>query len=217
MNKIFMLVIMLCIGSQIVCAQGLAINNTAASPDPSALLDVTSNAKGILIPRMNTATVLSISNPAKGLLVYDTAQNLLMVNMGTPALPNWQTIAYNSGWNLTGNAGTNTATHFLGTTDPSSVNFRMNNKRSGLIDSVTLNTALGYRALELSSAGTFNTAFGFKSLLANTTGTGNAAQGTNTLMNNTSGGYNTAIGLNALQLNTTGTNNTATGAAALQN
>ena len=117
MKKIFLLFSILFSGTRLVFAQGFAINTTGASSDVSAILDVSSSTKGLLIPRMNTATVLSLSNPAKGLLVYDTAKNQLMVNMGTPLVPDWQTITYKSGWSLSGNSGTDSANNFLGTTD----------------------------------------------------------------------------------------------------
>jgi hypothetical protein len=42
------------------------------SPDPSAALEITANDKGVLVPRVTTAQRLGISNPANGLLVFDT-------------------------------------------------------------------------------------------------------------------------------------------------
>lgn len=42
-----------------------------ASPNTSALLDVSSTTKGILPPRMTTAQVTAIASPADGLIVYD--------------------------------------------------------------------------------------------------------------------------------------------------
>jgi len=41
-------------------------------PDATAILDITSTAKGILAPRMTTAQRTAITTPAQGLLVYDT-------------------------------------------------------------------------------------------------------------------------------------------------
>ena len=41
------------------------------APHPSALLDLTSNNQGVLIPRLDSSQRLSIANPAIGLLVYD--------------------------------------------------------------------------------------------------------------------------------------------------
>lgn len=49
---------------------GAAINTSGASADPSAMLDVSSTSKGVLIPRMTESDRLSILSPARGLLVY---------------------------------------------------------------------------------------------------------------------------------------------------
>ncbi len=50
----------------------VAINTNGALPDNSAMLDVSSNTKGILIPRMLEAERTSIVSPADGLMVYQT-------------------------------------------------------------------------------------------------------------------------------------------------
>ncbi|MEM9545788.1 MAG: hypothetical protein AAGA77_07440 [Bacteroidota bacterium] len=55
-----------------VLAQSVGINSTGASPDNSAMLDVKSTSKGMLVPRMTSNQRTNISNPADGLLVYDT-------------------------------------------------------------------------------------------------------------------------------------------------
>jgi hypothetical protein len=46
------------------------------TPNASAQVDITSTGRGVLIPRMGSSAIRSIGHPAKGLLVYDTAQNL---------------------------------------------------------------------------------------------------------------------------------------------
>jgi hypothetical protein len=51
---------------------GVAINNTSTHPDSSAMLDVSSTSKGMLVPRMDSAQRVTIHNPAIGLLVYQT-------------------------------------------------------------------------------------------------------------------------------------------------
>ena len=53
----------------------VAVNSDGTSPNASAMLDVTSTTKGILIPRMTTSEREAISSPATGLLVYDTDEN----------------------------------------------------------------------------------------------------------------------------------------------
>jgi len=63
----------LCIFSATAFAQNVAITDDAGySANSSAMLDVKSTAKGLLIPRMTTAQRNAIASPADGLLVYDT-------------------------------------------------------------------------------------------------------------------------------------------------
>lgn len=53
-----------------VQAQWISINQDGASPDSSAALDISSNSRGVLIPRMSSVERLTITNPAQGLLVF---------------------------------------------------------------------------------------------------------------------------------------------------
>lgn len=52
-------------------AQGVSINENGAPSDPSAMLDVSSHDKGVLIPRLRTIERENINGPTEGLLVYD--------------------------------------------------------------------------------------------------------------------------------------------------
>ncbi len=56
--------------SQLIFSQSVGIGTN--SPDTSALLEVNSTEKGVLVPRMTTAQRGMISNPVVGLLVFDT-------------------------------------------------------------------------------------------------------------------------------------------------
>lgn len=57
----------------ITAAQGLSLNTTGAAANNSAMLDVSSTSKGILIPRMtSTQRTTGISSPVQGLMVYQT-------------------------------------------------------------------------------------------------------------------------------------------------
>ncbi|MEM6697958.1 MAG: tail fiber domain-containing protein [Bacteroidota bacterium] len=49
----------------------VAINENNNNPDPSAMLDVSSTDKGLLIPRMDSTARQNIAAPANGLMVYD--------------------------------------------------------------------------------------------------------------------------------------------------
>ncbi|MEL7376914.1 MAG: hypothetical protein AAFN65_08145, partial [Bacteroidota bacterium] len=50
----------------------VGINTDNAAPDSSAMLDVQSSDKGLLIPRMDSTSRRNITNPADGLMVYDS-------------------------------------------------------------------------------------------------------------------------------------------------
>ncbi|HRK26595.1 MAG TPA: tail fiber domain-containing protein [Chitinophagales bacterium] len=118
------------------------------------------------------------------------------------------------GWSLSGNAGTDPSTHFVGTTDAQPLNFRVNNVGAGRLSET--NTAIGANALPNLTTGTFNEAFGVNALINNAEGNNNVAAGTNSLYNNTASG-NTAVGRSALQSNATGYSNVALGIFSLYN
>lgn len=99
-------------------AQGVAINENGTAPDPSAMLDVQSTEKGVLVPRMSQAQRDAIANPATGLLIYQNDNGPgFYFNAGTPDVPVWQGISgSNEAWQqlddnvfkITGNAGIGT-------------------------------------------------------------------------------------------------------------
>lgn len=53
-------------------AQNVSINASGDPADPSAILDITSMSKGVLVPRMESWQRMAIPNPAQALLVFDT-------------------------------------------------------------------------------------------------------------------------------------------------
>ncbi len=208
MKELFTLSYFVFLSSYSLFSQSVGIGTN--SPNASAQLDITATNKGLLIPRMNTAAITAISNPAKGLMVLDTAKNQLVFNIGTSAAPNWQTIVFNSGWGTSGNAGTNAATNFIGTTDDADLIFKRNNAVAGWVGAS--NTSLGIQTLNpLASTAAYNTAMGGQSLFENTTGSYNTAYGFSALTLDTSGALNTAIGAGALFSNRVGSANNAFG------
>ncbi|MEM6262038.1 MAG: tail fiber domain-containing protein [Bacteroidota bacterium] len=52
-------------------AAQIGINDTGNAPDSSAMLDISSTDKGILMPRMNTLQRDAIRNPVPGLMIYN--------------------------------------------------------------------------------------------------------------------------------------------------
>lgn len=75
MNKKFFLLILL-VSNLAAFSQNVAINSNGTPPDQNAMLDVQSENKGMLIPRMPTVRRLAMgtptSPPAEGMMVYDT-------------------------------------------------------------------------------------------------------------------------------------------------
>src|SRR5690606_669479 len=111
-------------------AQNIGINTTGATPNASAMLDVVSTDRGMLIPRMTAAQRLAIAAPATGLLVFQ-------INASTPIPANqfwyydgtdWKPLFSDRvGWSIWGYGGTNAAINFLGTTDNIGLRIRTNN------------------------------------------------------------------------------------------
>lgn len=71
------------IGGPIIVKAQQNVGIGTTTPNNSAILDLTSNDRGILIPRMTTAQRLAISLPATGLLVYDSSLNQFWYYNGT--------------------------------------------------------------------------------------------------------------------------------------
>ena len=67
----------------------VAINEDASDPDSSAMLDIKSTHKGLLIPRMNFSQMYNVDRPATGLLVFNTSANVFYYYDGG----NWRNLS----------------------------------------------------------------------------------------------------------------------------
>lgn len=242
MKNALLSVLFLLIAPAFLLAQAVSINTDGSNPDPSAILDVKSADKGVLVPRMTTGQRTTIASPAAGLLVYDTDTKSFWFYSGTA----WT--------NLTG-GGTpatfiadmdgDTRVQTEKTPDDDVIRFDLaGTERMALRQNATGtlrleliqgsgsvyvgegsgeanlmgfgNAGFGYRTLYSSMFGSENTATGYRALYANTSGNNNTANGANALFSNTTGAHNTALGFSALYANTTGFSNVAIGKDALR-
>ena len=207
------------------------------SPNNSAILDITSTSKGILIPRMTESQRLLISTPAQGLLIYQ--------NNGNPGF-----YFYDGGNWIRLNAGT--ADEITDADDDTKIqveesfdediirfdiegaeHFRMSNYA---IEPTTKNTfmgleagqntnhsgpplagnvGVGYQAFQANVDGYLNVAIGRESMKQMTLGIGNVAIGHAAMRSTLTAQENVAIGSLALE-NNLADNNTAVGAGALR-
>ncbi len=214
------LLIVLTFLSHSAMAQDVAINTDGSSADASAMLDVKSTNKGILVPRLSLSQRNAITSPATGLFIYQTDN--------TPDF-----YFYNgSAWVVVGYEAVDINSLSDGKTDGNSIflgsgaginNVGTDNKNVAVGDSALYSnttgsyvTAIGCQALYSNSTGNFNTGSGVQSLKFNTTGHSNTANGYLALYSNTTGYSNTATGQTSLYSNTNGVGNTATGNQALQ-
>ncbi|MBL0182314.1 MAG: hypothetical protein IPP96_08455 [Chitinophagaceae bacterium] len=176
-------------------SQSLSINTDGSTANTSALLDVKSTTKGLLLPRMTKAQKNAITTPATGLLVYQTSPDSVGFHYYNGTTWLWLNPLESNDWKTTGNVGTDTAVNFIGTTDNEPLRFKQSNIRMGQLDINNANYYFGKGAGVKSNSSAFRSV-GF---------------GDSSLANATSGDNNTAIGSNALNIITSGSNNTAIG------
>ena len=207
------------------------------TPDPSAMLEIRSTNKGLLIPRValtgpNDAT--TVPSPATSLLVFNTNAALaggtgFYYNDGTPAAPSWVRFVSSAApmglqfWSVNGNAGTDPATNFLGTTDAQPIAFRVNSVERmrlfqsgglGLGNTVSQNLMVGFGPAQVNATGTGNTLIGIAAGQSLTSGSQNTIIGTEAGRSNATGAENTFIGRQAGQSNVSGIRSTFLGASA---
>lgn len=194
-------------------AQNVGINASGATPDASAMLDVSATNRGVLIPNValtSTNTAGPITLPATSLLVYNTAtagtvpNNVTpgyYYNSGTPVAPNWQRLATATGggneWLIIGNSGTTASTSPIGTP--------VNNNFIGTTDNVPfVLTTNNLERMRVLSAGQVSvnslTTFGTSTFFSQATGNNNAVDGNAAGSGSAVYGQNTGTGIGVFGL-----------------
>ena len=127
--KKFSLLLILSIILLSVKSQNVAINTDGSTAAASAILDVKSTTKGLLIPRMSKVQRNAITSPSTGLLIYQNGPDSTGFYYYNGSSWQWLSTANdnNNNWKLTGNSGTNPAINFIGTSDNMDLAFGINN------------------------------------------------------------------------------------------
>jgi trimeric autotransporter adhesin len=221
--------------SPLILQAQVAVTTDGSTPHPSAMFEVKSTNRGMLVPRMTTTQRLAINGPAAGLLVYDTDTQSFWARNSTA----WQEIRDGNIQNLADNDN-DTKVMVEESTDEDIIRFdiggaeRMalyNNRLelnlgnfntcigngAGRVTTGSNNSFFGHNAGYNNNSGSRNTGSGLKALYSNTSGEDNVAYGSFALFSNISGNGNTASGISALYSNTTGSDNLAIGNLALAN
>jgi len=209
-NTLITVFILFCFQQTIVAQQNIGIGTT--TPNSSALLEVQSSNKGLLIPRVSLTSeidVVTIPSPPVSLLVYNL-NSLLADGVGYYYWngSKWTKLIAKDGltnvaWGISGNAGTTPTSDFVGTTDNIPLVFKTFNTLSGKIDYALDNIFWGKRAGNFLTTGTKNFLGGTEAGYRLTTGERNVFIGFNAGHDTDSGSNNIAIGNEALA-NTTG-------------
>jgi trimeric autotransporter adhesin len=234
---LFMLITGMLFTLTVNAQQGVAVNTTGATANPSAILDVSSTSQGLLIPRMNNAERTTISNPANGLIVFDTDCSCLYYFISTgPSSGAWKKLVEegsNSGlYDVDGdsyltlnydNSDDDTVRLFFEDEEKYRISSKaieqLNNGQSVFIGeaagrnndgSSTRNTFIGYHSGYQNINTSNNTAVGGYALSENI-GISNTALGTSALRYKSTGNYNIAVGGNSQMRGISGSRNTSVG------
>jgi trimeric autotransporter adhesin len=233
MKRLFYLLVFIAINKTMNAQVGIG----TSSPASTAQLDIVSNKKGILIPRMtNMERDNNILDPVLGLLIFQTDDIPGFYYFDGKA---WKSLAASA-------AGDEKQIQFMKDgVFAASPNFTWDNASNRLnigkdgslylgetrfihtsipdiapddedyLEDGTQNTFVGRQSGESITIGNYNTAMGTESLKRNTTGYGNTTMGSRALWNNTTGIFNNSFGYYSLVSNKTGRFNVAIGSHSL--
>jgi hypothetical protein len=135
--KLYLFAVLAIFYSRDLTSQNVGINGTGATPNLSAMLDIVSTSKGLLLPRVTLTSNTDATTIANGnvtsLMVYNTTAASAGATAVYPGYYYWNGAKWealtgpgSNDWAITGNAGTTASTaaigsaannNFIGTTD----------------------------------------------------------------------------------------------------
>lgn len=204
--------------SIILLAQNISISdNPLHIADSSAMLDISSDSKGLLVPRMASTSRMNISNPGTGLMVFDLDSKSFWCYTGA----NWIEIA-GGATTMISDADGDTRIETEALPDEDAIRFIVDTNEVWKMTEdrlVTPNSSdnifIGYEFFPGPSEGTRNVGIGGDALHG-VDGDENTAIGSGSSVFSISGDRNTALGAGTLRLHQSGHHNVALGAYSLQ-
>jgi hypothetical protein len=195
----------------------VAVTQDGSLPDNSAMLDIKSINKGLLIPRMSTAERLAIVNPANSLLVFDTDEKVFY--HFDSSVSEWESLKSSNNNSMIADTDNDTYITTEQTADEDTIRIYIDGTEKFRFSGSTIETLNNGASVFLGEGAGINTTSGINrnvfvghySGWKNTTGDGNVAIGQAVLPFNIDGDFNTAIGMNAMVSNTSGERNIAIG------
>ena len=192
----------------------VGINTDNSNPHTSAILDVKSIDKGLLVPRMTTSQRTAITNPANGLLVFDSTTNSFWFYKSST----WEELTGSATPTAIADADNDTKIQVEEAADEDKIRFDVAGNEIATLDAqafhlknnnASKSLAIGEDA-GINSTGASNVFMGYNAGKLNTSSSGNTFIGSETGVNNVSI-RNTFLGNRAGFENTGGLNNTFLG------
>lgn len=112
----------------------MKIGSNPSQINKSSILELESDRQGLLLTRISDTSQMTGLNPPDGMIIYSAADNIIYLRSNFK----WKKLVTGSdlvgqGWVLTGNEATDSAAHFLGTTDASGLRIGTNSSPAIII------------------------------------------------------------------------------------
>ena len=193
----------------------VGINTDNSDPDASAMLDIKSTDKGVLIPRMTTSQRNAIASPATGLLVFDSTSGSFWFYNGST----WEDLSASSTIDHLADADNDTKIQVEESNDEDIIRFDIGGTEYFRMEEGRLNVSFTGQSVFLGGqagqnddlTNNNNNYIGFKAGRFGTTAENNVAIGTWALENITLGKSNISIGTLSGRNNQAGENNVLIG------
>jgi hypothetical protein len=125
MKRILLIIALVATAAGSAFAQ-IKLGDNPGNLNQNALLELESSSKGLLLPRMTTAQVATMTSPPDGMMIFNTDSTCICIRRSGV----WRSLcAEGNGqpWSTTGNSNTDPTSNFVGTKDNQSLVFRTNN------------------------------------------------------------------------------------------